>query len=385
MEVDLKAIITQAVYTAPKFKIINGEACLNGTLCHEEQDRERLTKDNYIKSFLSSDLIEPLKVLAEYHNKRLACFYLERLRQTRDIEEVSIEVSKIYFLSDTQKQTLRQLVGFIYQEDINEREDLQLKQFCKDYLNCILLSLINSLNTSDHSKWDKQKNNQYPKPLELSDKNLKMRRDSLLQNMRKICINDDDHIRILDAVSNGEVELVKKLITPESREGVVNKALEIALYDGNTELIKVLLKNACKVSTGNKQEILCSAVLFKNYDLVKYMLEEEIEGNRGSSKPLLIYAVANNREDIVKLLLKYEADVDLKDHQGMTALMIAASWGFKDIAEVLLDHGSCPDKQDNNGRTALIIAVMMDYMYRLDFINTNSSNQEQILSRINCN
>ena len=70
--------------------------------------------------------------------------------------------------------------------------------------------------------------------------------------------------------------------------------------------------------------------------------------------------VANKwtNEDDVKFLLEREADINVQDNAGRTALMFAAAWGGNGrIVQELLKHGAAINLQDNAGNTALDYAI----------------------------
>ena len=49
--------------------------------------------------------------------------------------------------------------------------------------------------------------------------------------------------------------------------------------------------------------------------------------------------------EAVRLLLSKGADIDAKDREGMTALIIAAFLQPEDMIELLLDNGDCSRKK----------------------------------------
>jgi len=69
-------------------------------------------------------------------------------------------------------------------------------------------------------------------------------------------------------------------------------------------------------------------------------------------------ATMNGTYDILKILLQNGVDVNAKDHDGRTALMLAAS-SPDDVSSVklLLSHGADPVLKDKDGHTALDYAV----------------------------
>ncbi len=70
----------------------------------------------------------------------------------------------------------------------------------------------------------------------------------------------------------------------------------------------------------------------------------------------LIAASFYKKTEIVELLLEKQANVNLQDKYGKTALMQAAAMGSEDIVMALLKNGANPNLQDQNGRTALMEA-----------------------------
>ena len=77
-------------------------------------------------------------------------------------------------------------------------------------------------------------------------------------------------------------------------------------------------------------------------------------------------------ENAVKFLLEREADLNVQDLDGRTALMFAAAWGGNGrIVQELLEHGAAINMQDNAGNTALDYAIRYwiweEYMFENPF------------------
>lgn len=68
----------------------------------------------------------------------------------------------------------------------------------------------------------------------------------------------------------------------------------------------------------------------------------------------LMWASLNKFLMIVKILIKYNADVNLRDLDGRTALMLAST---PKIIDILLKSGANVNIQNNNGET-----IIMDYL-----------------------
>ena len=55
----------------------------------------------------------------------------------------------------------------------------------------------------------------------------------------------------------------------------------------------------------------------------------------------LMLGVSHDREDMVQALLSCQADVNLQDHDGSSALMLACHQGNADLVRLLLAHPAC--------------------------------------------
>ncbi|GMQ94957.1 MAG: hypothetical protein BMS9Abin13_067 [Patescibacteria group bacterium] len=71
----------------------------------------------------------------------------------------------------------------------------------------------------------------------------------------------------------------------------------------------------------------------------------------------LMIAVLYVHTEVTKLLLDRGADVNAKDKDGTTALMIAALFGQTEIADILLKYDADVNAKDENGTTALMHAT----------------------------
>jgi hypothetical protein len=58
-----------------------------------------------------------------------------------------------------------------------------------------------------------------------------------------------------------------------------------------------------------------------------------LTNNKGATA--LIYAVCFNRPEVVKLLIEHNADVSLKDQDGLTVKDHAEKLGFEEIKDIL--------------------------------------------------
>lgn len=71
----------------------------------------------------------------------------------------------------------------------------------------------------------------------------------------------------------------------------------------------------------------------------------------------LIVAADWGREEVVELLIQHGANVNIKDSDGVTPLVIATRNKFYTVLEVLLRNGANMNLWDDNGKTALDAAI----------------------------
>lgn len=109
---------------------------------------------------------------------------------------------------------------------------------------------------------------------------------------------------------------------------------------------------------------LMAAVAANNVAMMQYLLESEADPdiqNKDGLTALHIAARNGNKQQVAQLLL-YEADPNLIDKNGMTPLMYAVMRNrdndHLDVINLLLAHGADPNLISNKGSTALMLAVI---------------------------
>jgi ankyrin repeat protein len=98
-----------------------------------------------------------------------------------------------------------------------------------------------------------------------------------------------------------------------------------------------------------------------NLEAIKSCLENgaDVNGHELFTRTTaLIEAAKNGHADCVKiLLLAKDVDVDAKDKNGFTALIISAEKGYANVVTQLLTKGGDVNEMTNGGVTALWIAT----------------------------
>lgn len=120
-------------------------------------------------------------------------------------------------------------------------------------------------------------------------------------------------------------------ISTDMKDEGGNTALMRAALDGQTDIVKALLRKGADVNARNHEG--CTALMF---------------------------AVINLHTATVKTLLRFGADVNARAVDGCTPLMLAAFNGDAEVAAALLNWGA-DTRKTFLGKTALVVATQRDY------------------------
>ena len=87
----------------------------------------------------------------------------------------------------------------------------------------------------------------------------------------------------------------------------------------------------------------------------------DVNGKNNNGWSAVMIAASRGNLEMLKLLIEKGAAVDEKNAQGQTPLIFAAHWGHTDVVRVLIDQGVNLDLKMNDGWTALIDSITMDH------------------------
>lgn len=105
-----------------------------------------------------------------------------------------------------------------------------------------------------------------------------------------------------------------------------------------------------------------SAVKENDLDKVReYVTQGDIELKDSNGFTPLILASYFGYTPIVKYLLEQGANIDQRDNKGGTALIYASYYNYYDIVQILLDQNASVNMQDSKGHTALYYAEQFRY------------------------
>ena len=143
----------------------------------------------------------------------------------------------------------------------------------------------------------------------------------------------DEGARLRDAARNGNLNLVRQLITAKVNVNYDEDGGETALFEasrnGHRDVVRTLLKAGANKEGGILPD---------------------------GATPLYVAAQIGH-DEVVKVLLEAEAEKDMTVDGGMTPLFVAAMNGFHLVVKVLVEAGANVTKADNEGRTPLYIAA----------------------------
>ena len=164
---------------------------------------------------------------------------------------------------------------------------------------------------------------------------------------------------LLKAVQNGHTEVVELLIT-----------------GGDLSLVKLAdsLHEVCEVRDYVDPEMV-RILLDKDPDIVNSIMKQSLYSYEQGFTPLM-KASARGHTEVVKMLLEHGAEIDyqtkiephadnIKDREGLSALMVAAMHCKLDTVELLLDKDAAIDLRNKEGKTALMLSASPECMINL--------------------
>jgi hypothetical protein len=109
--------------------------------------------------------------------------------------------------------------------------------------------------------------------------------------------------------------------------------------------------------------VLLKAVGEDDISQVKDLLDEglDVNGKNKNGWSALMIAASRGNMEMLKLLTEKGAAVDEKNAQGQTPLIFAAHWGHADVVRLLIEQSVNVNLQMNDGWTALIDSISMDH------------------------
>ncbi|XP_063200050.1 KN motif and ankyrin repeat domain-containing protein 4 [Chroicocephalus ridibundus] len=169
----------------------------------------------------------------------------------------------------------------------------------------------------------------------------------------------------LKALGTIQPQLLEMVVNLADRNG--NTALHYSVSHSNFPIAKLLLDTGvCRLDLQNRAGYtavmltpLAAAETGEDMEVVMKLLKEgdvNLRAAQGGQTALML-GVSHERDDMVRALLSCQADVNLQDEEGTTALMVACRLGNADIVRLLLAQPGCQVAlTDKGGNSALSLA-----------------------------
>ncbi len=76
---------------------------------------------------------------------------------------------------------------------------------------------------------------------------------------------------------------------------------------------------------------------------------------------------------MVSILVKKKVNLNLRDKQGLTPLMVAATLGLEKITSFLVDRGAARDIKNADGKTAVDLARANHHQKTLEYLERRNN------------
>jgi ankyrin repeat protein len=184
--------------------------------------------------------------------------------------------------------------------------------------------------------------------------------------------DDEGNTALMHAIAGGRTEMISDLVNAKADVNEKNNggatALDWAAARGQVETVRLLADKGAGAETID--EAFVSAAEKAHPDVMRLLQQKGARLNQIRSRALLVAAgstivgVADpDRSETIKFLLSQGADVNAKDQDGWTSLLLAADRGRTPVVQTLLDGGADVNAKCDcrgylsGGWTALMIAA----------------------------
>ncbi len=155
--------------------------------------------------------------------------------------------------------------------------------------------------------------------------------------------------QIVEAAKTGDSTRVKNLLAEKLIDAAAN---------GDLAKVKSLLDKGADVNAAPRDgwTALMSAASGRNWQMGTVIPGDYEETALAPADPSSV----GGRTEVAKLLIDKGADINAKDKEGCTPLILATKDVFPDLAQALLERGADFNAADNDGWTALMHAAWFD-------------------------
>lgn len=181
----------------------------------------------------------------------------------------------------------------------------------------------------------------------------------------------DEWTPLMWASVNGNTEIVKLLLKNGAWVNYLNSAVVSALWlaadNGHLAAVKELVKHGAHINNRNAENVtpLMAAAMHGHYAVVKYLIKAKADinlvHNNNDGDSALMLAIARKQNKVAQLLINSGANINISNKFGITALMIATAEGDEEIVVKLLAKNADISMKTESGLSALDIAVGKGY------------------------
>lgn len=187
-------------------------------------------------------------------------------------------------------------------------------------------------------------------------------------------------LELLQSVEKGDLALTKKLLKKgasiEAKDVRGSTPLLLAVDRGDASTVKYLLDRGARLDVRDSSYInaLMESARMDDTAILEALLQRSADPN--AMKEALFFTIEEQPMTIAKdekgnimqnfvppvppsvnLLVDRGVEINARDEEGRTLLMVAAGFGQLGIAKFLLERGADLEARDNNGNTALLDAA----------------------------
>jgi len=161
--------------------------------------------------------------------------------------------------------------------------------------------------------------------------------------------------------------------------------LAAAAFNGDEDSVQLFLDNGANPDVwDNSQKTAIVYAAAKGFvKIVDSLLETGIDINQryGNDLTVLMWAAGYSNDvppidaaDMVHLLLDREAELDLQDNRGWSAMMVAAKMGHTGVVDILIKAGASIHVKSGDGQTAAKLARADGHLDTLALFNAVGAN-----------
>ncbi|MDQ1474682.1 MAG: uncharacterized protein QOJ99_6162 [Bryobacterales bacterium] len=147
---------------------------------------------------------------------------------------------------------------------------------------------------------------------------------------------------VFEATRTNSVAEAKQLIldhTDISKPGPDGfTPLILAAYNGNAEMVELLLENHADVHTGSRKGNALMAASFRGYTAIAEKLIKagaRVNDANVAGGTALMYAALSGRTDVIRLLIRSGAQAGPRDRRGLDAATLAERQGNQELADMI--------------------------------------------------